>query len=109
MVEPIAASSCIDSLVSRCSFRPTNLAGRMNSGISTSATSVTCQDSVIITISTSTSESTLATTDDSVLVRACCAPITSLFSRLTSEPVWVRVKNAIGWRWTCRKTSVRRS
>ncbi len=81
----------------------------MNSGISTSATSVICQDSVIITISTSTSESTLATTDDSVQVRACCAPITSLFSRLTSEPVWVRVKNAIGWRWTCRKTSVRRS
>ena len=44
-----------------------------------------------------------------VEVSACCAPITSLFSRLTSEPVWARVKNAIGCRCTCWNTSVRRS
>ena len=44
MVEPIAASSCIDSLVSRCILRPSALAGRMNSGISTSAARVTSQD-----------------------------------------------------------------
>ena len=71
IVEPIAASSCIDSLVSRCSLRPTSLAGKTNSGISTSATSVTCQDSKIIAPSTSASDSTLATTEDSVEVSAC--------------------------------------
>ena len=36
----------------------------------------------------------------SVLVTACCAPMTSLFSRDCSEPVCVRVKNAIGIRCT---------
>jgi hypothetical protein len=44
MVEPIAASSCIDSRVSRCSLRPTRLAGSRNSGISTSAMRLICQD-----------------------------------------------------------------
>ena len=51
----------------------------------------------------------LDSTEDSTLVTACWAPITSLFSLLTSEPVWVRVKNAIGWRCTWLNTSVRRS
>ena len=60
-------------------------------------------------ISTRTSWITLDTTEDSTLVSACWAPITSLFSLLTSEPVCVRVKNAIGWRCTWLKTSVRRS
>ena len=50
-----------------------------------------------------------ATTDDMVDVMACWAPITSLLSRLTREPVWARVKNAIGCRCTCRNTCVRRS
>ena len=59
--------------------------------------------------STRTSCSTLDTTDDSVDVSACWAPMTSLFSRLTSEPVCARVKNAIGCRWTCPNTWVRRS
>ena len=35
--------------------------------------------------------------------------MTSELSRLTSEPVWARVKNAIGWRSTWPNTSVRRS
>ena len=37
------------------------------------------------------------------------APITSLLSRLTSAPVWVRVKNATGIRCTCSNTWRRRS
>ena len=45
------------------------------------------------------------TTPDSVEVNACWAPITSLLSRETSAPVWVRVKNATGIRCTCSKTS----
>ncbi len=49
------------------------------------------------------------TTDAIVDVMACCAPMTSLLSRLTSEPVCARVKNAIGCRCTCRNTCVRRS
>ena len=44
IVEPIAASSCIDSRVSRCSRRPSAWPGRMNTGISTSAITVTSQD-----------------------------------------------------------------
>ena len=42
-------------------------------------------------------------------MNACCAPITSLFSRDTSVPVWVRVKKATGICWTWSKTRVRRS
>ena len=42
----------------------------------------------------------LLSTLASVEVTADCAPITSLFSRLTSAPVRVRVKNATGIRWT---------
>ena len=62
-----------------------------------------------MTARTSTSCSTLDTTDDSVDVSACCAPMTSLLSRLTREPVCALVKNAIGCRWTCSNTCVRRS
>ena len=43
---------------------------------------------------------TFDTTVPSVPVTARWAPITSLFRRLTSAPVWVRVKKAMGWRWT---------
>ena len=43
-----------------------------------------------------TSTMTFDTTVPSVPVTARCAPITSLFRRLISAPVWVRVKNAIG-------------
>ncbi|GAA3089212.1 hypothetical protein GCM10020001_000200 [Nonomuraea salmonea] len=42
-------------------------------------------------------------------VTACLAPITSVLTRLTSAPVWVRVKNATGCRCTRAKTSERRS
>ena len=42
-------------------------------------------------------------------VTARCAPLTSLFSLLTSEPVCVRVKNASGYRCTCRNTLTRSS
>jgi hypothetical protein len=44
MVEPISASSCIDSRVSRCIRRPTRRAGRMNSGIRASVMTLTSQD-----------------------------------------------------------------
>ena len=80
-----------------------------NAGSRTRATTVTSQDSLNMTTSTRISVSALATTEDSVEVIACWAPITSLFSLLTREPVWARVKNAIGCRWTCSNTSVRRS
>ena len=56
-----------------------------------------------------TSDSALDSTEDMVDVMACWAPMTSLLSRLTREPVWARVKNATGCRCTCRNTWVRRS
>jgi hypothetical protein len=51
----------------------------------------------------------LSTMPPSVPVSARCAPMTSLFRRVTSAPVCVRVKNAIGSSWTCRKSRVRSS
>ena len=42
-------------------------------------------------------------------MKACWAPITSLLSRLTSAPVWVRVKKASGMRWMWRNTLERMS
>ncbi len=71
MVEPIWASSCIDSLVSRCSLRPTRRAGYRKIGISTSAMTETCQEKKNIAASTRTSCSTLDTTEASVEVSAC--------------------------------------
>ena len=90
------------------SFRPIRRAGRMNTGSITSDSAVTCQDSVNITAAVRTSWMTLLTTPDSVEVNACWAPSTSLLSRLTSAPVWVRVKNCNGIRWTWSYTRVRR-
>ncbi len=81
----------------------------MKTGSSTSDRAVICQDSVNITPAVRTSPMTLDTTPDRVEVKACWAPMTSLFSRLTSAPVWVRVKNASGIRCTWSKTLVRRS
>src|SRR6478752_7620858 len=51
----------------------------------------------------------LAMTPDRVEVKACCAPMTSLLSRLTRAPVWVRVKNASDICCTCPNTLVRMS
>ena len=59
--------------------------------------------------STMTTVIRLPTTLDSRSVKACWAPMTSLLSRLTSAPVWVRVKKASGMRWMCRKTFERMS
>ena len=58
---------------------------------------------------TTTAEMMLETVPCSVEVKARWAPMTSLLSRLTSAPVWVRVKNASDWRCTWAKTWVRRS
>ena len=56
-----------------------------------------------------TSVMTFWTTVPRVLVTACCAPITSLFIRLISAPVWVRVKNEIGSRCTWSNSATRMS
>ena len=55
------------------------------------------------------SDRTLDSTLDSTPTMAVCAPITSPSSRLTSDPVWARVKKASGCRCTWSKTWVRRS
>ena len=44
IIEPISASSCMDSLESRCMRRPSRRAGKMNSGISASAMTLTSHD-----------------------------------------------------------------
>ena len=70
---------------------------------------MTCQAKVIITVTASVSWMMLATTLASVEVIADCAPMTSLFSLLTSAPVRVRVKKATGIVCTCAYTARRRS
>ena len=57
---------------------------------------VICHERKNITISTRVTLIRLETTDDSVSVKACWAPMTSLLSRLIRAPVWVRVKKAMG-------------
>ena len=89
--------------------RPIRRAGITNIGSSTSANTVTCQAKVIITVTASVSWMMLATTLASVEVIADCAPMTSLFSLLTSAPVRVRVKKATGIVCTCAYTARRRS
>ena len=51
----------------------------------------------------------LDTIDESVSVKACWAPMTSLLSRLMRAPVWVRVKKAMGIFWMCSNTWERMS
>ena len=75
-------------------------AGMMNAGRIASVRSVSRHSSASMKASVTATEITLENTVPSVLVTACCAPITSLFIRDISEPVWVRVKNEIGRRCT---------
>ena len=49
------------------------------------------------------------TTVPSVLVTACCAPMTSLFIRDINAPVCVRVKKDSGSRCTWSNSATRRS
>ena len=105
----IAALCSAASRSSAPTLAPTRRAGITKIGSSTSASSVICHDRLSITPSVSTRAITLVTTPDSADVKARWAPITSLFRRLTSAPVWVRVKNAIGIRCTCSNTRRRRS
>ena len=47
-----------------------------------------CYDSTSIAPAASTRVTALLTTCERVLVKACCAPMTSVFNRETSDPVW---------------------
>lgn len=79
----------------------------MKMGSSTSAPSVSGHDSTSIEPSTSASVTPLDTSDDSVDVNACCAPLTSDCRRETSLPVCERLKKAMGMRSTWSKIWVR--
>ena len=81
----------------------------MNRGSTTKVSSVRRHSSASIAVNVVTSTITLLTTLPSVLVTAVCAPMTSLLSRDVMEPVGVRVKNAIGIRWTLANNAPRRS
>ncbi len=83
----------------RTAIRPlTHREVRSSRGNSSRHSTVTCQLSTSIVMPTTTTDTMLETVPDRVEVKALCAPITSEFSRLTSAPVWVRVKNASDWR-----------
>ncbi len=78
-------------------------------GKSATHSSVTGQLRKSIVTPTTTAAMMLETVPCSVEVNARCAPMTSLLRRLTSAPVWVRVKKASDCRCTWAKTRVRRS
>jgi len=88
---------------------PTQRAGSTRTGRSRRETSVICHDSNAIAVIVIATPIRLPRTEENVSVNACCASSTSLFRRLTSAPVWVRVKNAIGICWMWAKTFVRMS
>ncbi len=88
---------------------PTRLAGMMNTGRTKSASNVRRHSSANIAASVVTNTITFETTDPRVPVTALCAPITSLFMRLISAPVCVRVKNEIGSRCTWSNNAARSS
>ena len=70
----------------------------MKTGKTMSDKSVRRHSSTNMAAKVVTSTTTLLTTLPKVDVTADCAPTTSLLSRLMSEPVCVRVKNATGMR-----------
>ena len=86
--------------------RPTRFEGMMKIGSTIRVSRVSRHSSHSMAMSVVTSVMTLLRTEPTV-VTAPCAPITSLLSRLMSAPVCVRVKNAIGMRWTLSKSVVR--
>src|SRR5680860_262540 len=90
-------------------WRPTHREASSSSGNSARQASVTFQLRANMVMPTTTTLIELDTVLDSVEVNARWAPITSLFRRETSAPVWVRVKKARDIRCTCPKTLVRRS
>ncbi|GAB3873752.1 hypothetical protein GCM10027610_141410 [Dactylosporangium cerinum] len=103
----MVASSWYASRVIAARRLPTRRAGKMKTGSMTSDSRVTCQERVSITTAVRTSWMTLLTTPDRVEVNARWAPCTSLLSRLTRAPVWVRVKNCSGMSCTWPYTWVR--
>ena len=105
----IDAFSCIDSRVSFCSFGPMRFAGMMKNGSTIRVSSVRRHSSASMKLSVTTTAIRLENTVPSVLVTACCAPITSLFMRDMSAPVCVRVKKESGWRWMWSNERVRMS
>ena len=111
--------SCIIVFISALRFMPwrkrrpsrgaNTLAGTRKIGTSSSATKVICHERIAIVASTSRTMTALPTTLLRRSVKACWAPMMSLFSRLMSAPVWVREKNAMGIAWTWAKTFERMS
>jgi len=106
---PMSALPSICCRVSPASLPLTTREVTNRIGNSNRHRSVTCQLSAIIATPTTTTEMMLETVLESVEVKARCAPMTSLLSRETRAPVWVRVKNANDCRCTWANTCVRRS
>ena len=101
------SSICLCAMAPR--REPTRLAGMMNAGSTTSEIAVSRHSSTTMVDSVVARTTMFETTLPRVEVTAVCAPITSLFSRLMSAPVCVRVKNAIGMRCTFSNSATRRS
>ena len=109
IVEVMAALCSAASRSRAPTRRPTRRAGMMKTGRRTTASSVMAHDRRSMTASVSTRAITLVTTPPRAEVNARWAPMTSLLSRLTRAPVWVRVKKAMGMPCTCSNTRRRRS
>ena len=95
----IDAVSSMRRRTMNCIRRPTRFDTTRNRGPTTSANAVTRQSranmATSVNVSVNASDNTLLR-----VLTACWAPTTSLLSRLSSDPVCVRVKKAIGMRCT---------
>ena len=109
MVVFIDALRSNPSRVIACSRRPTRLAGTTKTGRITTPSSVRRHSRASIAARVVPSTMTLETTEPRVVVTARCAPMTSLFTRLISAPVWVRVKKARGMAEMWSNSATRRS
>ena len=105
----ISALSSVPSLYNVPSRAPMALAGSKNTGSKSNATRVICQLRTNIVPNTMATTMMFPTMLENRSVNACCAPMTSLFRRLTRAPVCVREKKAMGIRWIWAKTLARRS
>ena len=77
-------------------------------GMMVSDASVTCHDSSSITAMTPTSRQ-MSDHTVAIVPMVAWAPTTSEFMRLSSAPVWVRVKKASGSCWPRSNMAMRRS
>ena len=101
MTEFILALSSNCSRLTLRRILPTRRDAAMNAGNTAIATALSRHSILTITARVTRVETRFAVSVTNVPVTACCAPTTSLLSRLITSPVLVDVKKPSDIRWRC--------